>query len=307
MAWSDQETIDAAAKVLGTLGEKDFALGGATTYRVGGPAAIGVKAETEQDLLRVANVGKMFDLDLLVLGRGSNLLISDRGFEGIVVVLSEQFGEIAVNGLEVTVGGAVPLPVLARKAVNEKLSGLEWMVGVPGSVGGAIRMNAGGHGSDTSSSLVAARIIDLRNGTVQQRTARQLDFRYRSSNVKQSEIVLSARFKCDPDLRGDGQDLLSEIVRWRRDNQPGGQNAGSVFINPVNGTSGSLIEEAGLKGLRIGSAFVSPRHANFIQCEPGGSAEDVKALIDYVRSAVEKHSRITLTSEIRFVGFGEGS
>ena len=109
-----------------------------------------MKASTEQDLLRAADVSNIFDLDILVIGRGSNLLISDKGFEGIVVILSEQFGEIAVNGLEVTAGAAAPLPVLARKTVNEKLSGLEWMVGVPGTVGGAIRMNAGGHGSDTS-------------------------------------------------------------------------------------------------------------------------------------------------------------
>lgn len=307
MAWSDQETIDAAARSLGAIGEKDFALGAATTYRVGGPAAIGVKASTEQDLLRAADVSNIFDLDILVIGRGSNLLISDKGFEGIVVILSEQFGEIAVNGLEVTAGAAAPLPVLARKTVKEKLSGLEWMVGVPGTVGGAIRMNAGGHGSDTSSSLVAARIMNLRNGTVQERTARQLNFSYRSSNIRKSEVVLSALFKCDSDLHDAGEALLSEIVRWRRANQPGGQNAGSVFVNPANETSGSLIEEAGLKGSRIGSAFVSPRHANFIQCEPGGSAEDVKALIDYVRSTVEQHSQIKLTSEIRFIGFGEGS
>jgi UDP-N-acetylmuramate dehydrogenase len=307
MAWSDQERIDSAARSLGTLGEIDFPLGSATTYRVGGPAAICVKAETEQDLLKVVNVGKIFDLAILVFGRGSNLLISDQGFEGIAVILSESFGEITINGHEVSAGGAVPLPVLARKTVSEKLSGLEWMVGVPGSVGGAIRMNAGGHGSDTSRSLVVAQIMDMRTGTVHQRTAQQINFGYRSSNVKQSEIVLSARFKCDSDLRGDGQAMLSEIVRWRRENQPGGQNAGSVFVNPENGTSGSLIEEAGLKGLRMGSAFVSPRHANFIQCEPGGSAEDVKALINHVRSRVEKHSQIKLTSEIRFVGFREGS
>ena len=178
-----------------------------------------------RDRLKVVNVGNIFDLDILVIGRGSNLLISDQGFEGIVVILSESFGEIVINGHDVIVGGAVPLPVLARKTVNEKLSGLEWMVGVPGSVGGAIRMNAGGHGSDTSRSLVTAQIMDMRTGTVHQRTAQELDFSYRSSNIKQSEIVLSARFECDLDLRGDGQALLSEIVRWRRENQPGGQNA----------------------------------------------------------------------------------
>ena len=123
MAWSDQETIDAAARSLGAIGEKDFALGAATTYRVGGPAAIGVKAATERDLLRAADVSNIFDLDILVLGRGSNLLISDKGFEGIVVILSEQFGEITINGLDVAAGGAAPLPVLARKTFWTRVDG----------------------------------------------------------------------------------------------------------------------------------------------------------------------------------------
>ena len=177
------------------------------------------------------------------------------------------------------------LPSLARRCVSARLSGFEWAVGVPGSIGGAVRMNAGGHGSDMQASLVQVEMFDL------------------TSSVTQDHIVLGATLQLDHDEDGQSAEILSEIVHWRRENQPGGQNAGSVFVNPVGETSGQLLERLGLKGFRIGSAEVSSKHANFVQADAGGSAFDVDAVIRGVARRVYSETGIELRTEIQRVGF----
>ena len=183
------------------------------------------------------------------------------------------------------------------------LTGFEWAVGVPGSIGGAVRMNAGGHGSDMAASLARVRVVDLtadEDGIV---PASALDLRYRRSSIGAASLVVWAELALAPGDRAAGEAEISEIVRWRRANQPGGQNAGSVFTNPPGDSAGRLIDAAGCKGLRLGTAEVSPKHANFIQADEGGSADDVWALMGEVRARVHARTGIDLVPETCLVGF----
>ncbi|MGH9065890.1 MAG: UDP-N-acetylmuramate dehydrogenase, partial [Acidimicrobiales bacterium] len=183
---------------------------------------------------------------------------------------------------------------------------LEWAVGVPGSVGGAVRMNAGGHGSDMARCLARWAFVDLTGGPDGERGVADARYGYRSSSVQPSHVVLWASFELERGDRAYAEAEIAGIVRWRRANQPGGQNAGSVFTNPVGDSAGRIIEASGLKGRRLGSARVSPKHANFIQADPGGSADDVRRLIDLVRAEVRDRTGIELVAEVRMVGFPAG-
>jgi UDP-N-acetylmuramate dehydrogenase len=286
--------------------ESDRNIGSSTTYRVGGSADLFVTCEESDDLDEVARVVALSGIDVLVIGNGSNLLVSDRGFRGIAIALGGTFEFIGLIGNELRVGGATRLPVAARRSAAAGLAGFEWAVGVPGTIGGAVRMNAGGHGSDIARTLVSVDIVDLRTATHTTRPASQLDLRYRHSNLTPCEVVVEARFAL---ARGDSirsENEITEIVRWRRENQPGGQNAGSVFTNPPGDSAGRLIDTAGCKGLRIGSAHVSSKHANFFIADEGGSAEDVLALMREVRRRVRDAHGVELIAETQLVGFQEG-
>ena len=343
--------LEALALALGDRATKGMPLGPLTTYGVGGPAALFVQVEGSQDLdaLRkactdaaeaagVARADASSDsLPVFVIGRGSNVLVADAGFEGLVVQLGRGFSRLALpprassvpegtsspstegeernegegrkdqGGSEipavVTAGAAVALPVLARRAAEAGWHGLSWAVGVPGSVGGAVRMNAGGHGSDMASCLVRYRWIDLVNDDGGTDGVSRLAYGYRSSSVRSSQLVLEADLEVTPGSAEEERAAVSSIVRWRREHQPGGSNAGSVFTNPEGDSAGRLIEEAGLKGFRLGSAQVSEKHANFIQADKGGRADDVRALMDHVTSVVAERCGVVLQAEVRLLGF----
>lgn len=297
---------DDLARLGRALGDRVTAgrpLGALTTYRVGGPATLTVEPADEDELVALAHHLEGLDVPVLVLGRGSNLLVADRGFDGLVVSLGAGFESITVEGQVVRAGASVALPVLARRTVSAGLSGLEWAVGVPGSVGGAVRMNAGGHGSDTAATLVTCRWVDLAAGAVHERPAASLELSYRHSRIAPTDVVLSATYELEPGPAEAGRTTIEEIVRWRRAHQPGGSNAGSVFSNPPGDSAGRLIEARGLKGFRLGSAEVSAKHANFFQADPGGSADDVRRLIAHVQAEVEAASGVVLHPEVRLVGF----
>jgi UDP-N-acetylmuramate dehydrogenase len=293
-----------AARQLDGLAQREVPLGPLTTYRVGGPAAVFVEASSVDDLWRVADAVAATELPTLVVGKGSNLLVADAGFPGVAVVLGPAFAEIAIDGTRVEAGGAAALPVAARRIVRAELTGFEWAVGVPGSIGGAVRMNAGGHGSDMAASLIDARIVDLTQpGNDAVVPLAQLELGYRRSAVAPHHVVVAATLGLRPGDREAGEREIAEIVAWRRANQPGGQNAGSVFTNPPDDSAGRLIDAAGCKGMRLGSAEVSPKHANFFQADAGGSADDVRALMETVRRRVRDHSGVDLHPETRLVGF----
>jgi len=164
-------------------------------------------------------------------------------------------------------------------------------------------MNAGGHGSDTAATLVAYRWIDLTTGAWHESPAERLELAYRHSNMAATDVAVAGVYRLGPGRPEDGKAAIDEIVRWRRANQPGGSNAGSVFTNPPGDSAGRLIDASGLKGFRIGTAEVSPRHANFIQADAGGSADDVRRVIDHVQWAVGEATGVTLRTEVRQIGF----
>jgi len=281
----------------------DAPIGPLTTYRVGGNASALVMVDSLAEILELAEIVSEFGVPTLVVGRGSNLLVSDSGFDGIALTLGPAFSQIEIEDRLVRSGGSVKLPVLARATVNAGLGGFEWAVGVPGSVGGAVRMNAGGHGADMSDSLVSATLVDLNTATVETVGAVQLRLAYRTSSITESQIIVEATLRLNPGNTDEGRERMAEIVQWRRANQPGGQNAGSVFTNPPGHSAGRLIEEAGGKGLRVGTAMVSERHANFIQADDGGSADDIVALMSKVVRMVRDFHGIELHAETRLVGF----
>jgi UDP-N-acetylmuramate dehydrogenase len=293
------------AQRLGDRARHQVPLGPLTTYRVGGWASLAVVVDHDDDLEAVAQAVAAETVELVVVGRGSNLLIAD----GEVAVVAVQLGSVAdwlhIEGRRVRAGGGVALPVLARRTVAAGLTGLEWAVGVPGSVGGAVRMNAGGHGSDMAATLHRVEVADLGRGDRRWLAVEELGLRFRGSDLTDHQVVTAAEFILAPGDRRQGDEMLAEIVRWRREHQPGGHNAGSVFVNPVPGglSAGELIDAAGLRGLRRGSAEVSTKHANFIQVDEGGRAHDVAALMLEVRAAVGRRHGIWLRSEIRLVGF----
>jgi UDP-N-acetylmuramate dehydrogenase len=295
--------LERAAALLGARAELEVPLGPFTTYKVGGPAALLVRAASQDDLAAVADAVVATGVDVLVVGKGSNLLVADAGFAGVAVVLGEGFAAIDVDDTRVRAGGAAALPVVARHTVWAGLTGFEWAVGVPGSVGGAVRMNAGGHGSDMAATLASADLVDLwAGGGPRTVPAADLALGYRRSAVAPHHVVVAATLDLAVGDRAGGKRTLSEIVAWRRANQPGGQNAGSVFTNPPGDSAGRLIDAAGCKGLRRGSAEVSTKHANFVQADPGGSADDVLALMAEVRRRVEDTFGVRLEAETRIVG-----
>ena len=276
-----------------------------TTYRLGGPAAVLVRAESLDDIAAVAAAMEP-EIPVLVVGRGSNLLVADQGFAGVVVTCRGELARLDLSGAPgvVQAGGGLTLPALARQTAAAGLGALEFFVGIPGSVGGAVRMNAGGHGSDTAAVLRRAWVADLGGeGTVVERTAAEFAFAYRHSNVATTEVVVSAEFAvAERDADAAGAEI-DEIVRWRREHQPGGANAGSVFTNPPGDSAGRLIEAAGLKGFAIGAARVSERHANFFQAEPGATAADVVGLVLAVQRRIEEGTGIRLRPELRLAAF----
>ena len=299
--------IERAVTMLGERAEQHVPLAPLTTYRLGGSAAIMVRPRSVADLHAVADALAATGLPVLVLGRGSNVLVADNGFAGIAVTLSEMGVDFAIEHTQVTAAAALALPQLARRLVAASLTGFEWAVGVPGSVGGAVRMNAGGHGGDMAQCLVEARLFDLRTNQCAWVKADRLGLRFRGSDIADHQVVIEARLQLAHGDREESERVLNDIVHWRREHQPGGQNAGSVFVNPIPGelAAGELIDRVGLRGFALGSACVSDKHANFIQGSEGGRASDVRDLIQLVRDRVAADTGFVLRSEVRLVGFSD--
>ena len=283
---------------------EDVPLGPLTTYKSGGRARYFVEVPDAATLGELASSGDLVDLPVLVLGRGSNLVVSDAGFDGIVIRLGPAFGTVQVEGGTVRAGGSAPLALVARTSVDAGLAGLEFFIGIPGSVGGAIRQNAGCFGTETKDRLIRARIVELADGTVVELGADALEMSYRHSNLGATQVVVEASFAATPGDADAGRAELRRITRWRRDHQPGGTfNAGSVFKNPTGITAGELIDSLGLKGLRVGDVAVSEKHANFFVAGPGATSDDIRGLVRAVKDRVLEETGTNLEPEIQFVGF----
>lgn len=290
--------------IVSDLVAENVPLGPLTTYKSGGSARYLARPTRPSDLTDLAGAIAESPLDVLVIGRGSNLLVSDKGFDGLVVHIARGFNDVSYQGTTVEAGAGVPLPMLARGSVGAGIAGLEFFVGVPGSVGGAVRQNAGCFGVETVDRLLDIRIFDLMTGGSVEKLPRQLDLSYRHSSVKSHWVVISARFQGTGNDVSSSEELLREITRWRKENQPGGTfNAGSVFKNPQGVSAGSLIEKAGLKGHTVGGVSVSMKHANFFVAKRGAASSDIRTLIHEVRDLVFSREGVLLEPEIQMVGF----
>ena len=279
-------------------------LGPYTTYKSGGPARYLLEVDRVDALVDLAVSGVLVGVPLLVLGRGSNLVVADAGFPGLVLRLGSGFGDVAVRGTVVEAGGSAPLAQVARVSVDAGLTGLEFFVGIPGSVGGAVRQNAGCFGTETKDRLIEARILDLRDGSLSSRTATDLEMSYRHSKVETHHVVVSASFQAAEGETARGREELRRITRWRRDHQPGGTfNAGSVFKNPPGTTAGKIIDSLGLKGMRVGDVAVSTKHANFFVAGAAATSSDIRRLVVAVKDRVLEETGTILEPEIQFVGF----
>lgn len=297
--------IDALAEQLPPSVHRAVPTGPMTTYGAGGPAALAITVLDDDELATVARAvaATGADVPVLVIGLGSNLLVCDDGFEGLVVVLGPAFADIAIEGTRVRAGARAKLPVVARQTAGAGLTGFEWAAGVPGSIGGAVRMNAGVPDADIGDSLVRIRVVDLASGEDGVVPASELSLGYRTSSIRPEQVVVWAELELQPADPEVARAAIKEKTQWRRDNQPGGRNAGSVFTNPAGTSAGRLIDESGCKGLRIGTAEVSPKHANFIQSDEGGRAQDIWDLMVEVRRRVHEHTGVALHPETCLVGF----
>ncbi|HVF06799.1 MAG TPA: UDP-N-acetylmuramate dehydrogenase [Frankiaceae bacterium] len=287
----------------------DQPLGPWTTLGVGGAAALFVEPKTPEELAAVlAALAEAADVPLLVLGRGSNMLVADTGWPGLALRLGAGFKWQRRSGDVVEAGGGTSMPALAAWLATEGLSGLEFAAGIPATVGGSVRMNAGAHGGQAGDRLLSATVATPSAPAGVEIAATELGLGYRRSALPRDAVVVAARWRLEPADPAAIRAKLDDLRRWRRDTQPLRQrNCGSVFTNPPGDSAGRLIEAAGLKGRAVAGAQVSEKHANFIVVEPGKTtAGDVVTLIREVRSEVAARGGPLLEPEVRLVGFGEG-
>lgn len=274
-----------------------------TTWKIGGPADILITPADKEQLIRAVRVMRQHQVPWTVIGRGSNMLVSDKGIRGVSIKLGKAFDEIHFEGTEITVGGAYSFVKLSVQAGRHGLTGLEFAGGIPGSVGGAVYMNAGAHGSDVSRILKQAEVL-LNTGEVIMMQKNDLQYGYRHSLLqKEPGIVLEAVFQLDMGDRTEIAAAMASHKDRRLRTQPlKSATCGSVFRNPEGTYAAKLIEEAGLKGFRVGGAEVSTLHANFIVNTGNATAEDVLALIKKIQDIVLDKHDIRLVPEVLVLG-----
>jgi UDP-N-acetylmuramate dehydrogenase len=291
---------------IGVKTSRDEPLARFTTMRVGGPADLFATVRNAFELRALVRYARARDLPYLILGRGSDIVISDRGVRGLVIQVRAEGAH--VDGERYVAEAGVPMARAATETQRAGLSGLEFGLAIPGTVGGAVWANAGAHGADVAAVLESARILGS-DGTEAVVPATELALAYRDTRLKHPpagghpELVLEATFRLASADEATIKERLDDIRRWRQAHQPLGlPSAGSVFRNPPGDSAGRLVDEAGLKGTRIGGASVSEKHANFIVNDRKGSATDVRRLGDHVRAVVEERHGVTLAYEIEFPG-----
>ena len=282
--------------------EKDVSLAEHTTFRIGGKADYLVSPPGKEELAALLKKLKANNIPFFIIGRGSNILVSDSGVRGVVVQMSEGFKHIEYNGSEVRAGAGVPLPRLLREASGKGLKGLEFAWGIPGSLGGSLIMNAGAYGS-CMGNVVKEVLILTQKDELKKLRKEEIIFRYRGSTLKdEGHIVLEAVLSLE---EGDGtliREKVSELKKKRKESQPPQPSAGSIFRNPSQAAAGKLIEDAGLKGKTLGGAAISEIHANFIVNKGGARAAEVLELINIAKEEVKKIYDIDLKLEIEVIG-----
>jgi UDP-N-acetylenolpyruvoylglucosamine reductase len=280
----------------------DEPLAGRTTLRVGGPADLYVEPASESDLAAVLRFCGERKLPCFVLGRGSNLLVKDGGFRGVVICLAKPyFSRIKIEGQRLCCGAGARLKAVAAEAKRSGVAGFEFLEGIPGTVGGALRMNAGAMGAEIFDSVESIRMMNS-DGTTQEQEAARLVATYRSCAALKAFVALSAVLRGHTEPRKDIESRTHLFNQRRWNSQPAAPSAGCIFRNPSSIPAGKLIDELGLKGTRIGGARVSAEHGNFIVNDGAATARDVLELIDLIRQRVRNERGIDLETEVEMVG-----
>ncbi len=275
-----------------------------TTFRIGGNADVFCEVKTRTALKNIVSKCRENGVPYFLLGLGSNILVSDSGIGGVVIKLEGEFNDISLcNENTIVCGAGVSLAGLCVYARKYSLGGLEFAWGIPGSVGGAIYMNAGAYGGEIKDVADFAEYLDT-DGEIKKYTRDELDFGYRHSVFTDTDkIILSAGFCLTPKNRDEINDRMQELMDRRRTKQPTNHpSAGSVFKRPEGYYAAALIEECGLKGYGVGGAVVSPKHSGFIVNDGGATAEDVKAVIAHVKEVVKEKKGVDLQCEVKFIG-----
>ncbi|WP_336968696.1 UDP-N-acetylmuramate dehydrogenase [Bacillus cereus] len=275
-----------------------------TTMKIGGPADILIVPKHVAGIEKTLQLVKQYKTKWTVIGRGSNLLVSDQGIEGVVIRLGEGLDHLEVEKHKVRVGSGYPLIKLSTLLSRQGLAGLEFASGIPGSVGGAVYMNAGAHKSDISSVLSKALIL-FEDGAIDWLTNKELEFSYRASvlQTKRPGIVLEAVFQLQAGKREEIVRSMKNKKDYRRETQPWNHPcAGSVFRNPIPHFAGDLVEKVGLRGYRIGGAQISEMHGNFIVNTGGASAQDVLSLIELIKHTIKDKFDVDMHTEVEIIG-----
>lgn len=288
---------------IGTVAENE-PLASHTTIKIGGPADLFIEPSSVDNLVKTMEAIRESGVKWTAIGRGSNLLVSDHGIEGVVIKLGPGLDHVEVDGTTLTAGSGVSVVALAMSMSRKGLSGLEFASGIPGSIGGAVYMNAGAHGSDISNILQRAYIL-FHDGTMEWLTKEEMEFSYRTSVLqkKRPGIVVEAVFQLE---KGDKEAIMAKNKKnkdYRKDTQPWNSPcAGSIFRNPLPEYAGQLIERAGLKGHSIGGAQISEMHGNFIVNTGNATAQDVLALIDHVKATILDKYGVRMETEVEIIG-----
>ena len=286
----------------------DFPMSQHTTLRVGGNAEAVYEASDPEGLSGVVSFLVKEEIPYLVAGKGSNLLVRDGGIGGVVILLAGVFADIQFEGSDypdILAGAGLSIADLLIWCREKGLSGLEFLAGIPGSVGGAVAMNAGAFGKETGPRVREIRLVSQR-GQLMARDRSRLRFSYRNSNLEPGVVITNVLFRLDRDAPKTVSARIAGCLKRRKETQPlEYPSAGSIFKNPLNDYAGRLIEQAGLKGKRIGGAMISNKHANFIVNKAGATATDILTLIDLAREEVRRTAGVQLELEVQIVGGAE--
>ncbi len=296
---TDYSAIEALCKKNGTRFERDCVLSPYTTMKIGGKCDIMITPESETALAEVLKACFYDNIRVFVLGRGSNVLISGKGFRGCVVRIGKAMGRVSVNGNAIKAGAGASLCEVCGAALEHGLSGLEFAYGIPGTVGGAMRMNAGAYGGEMKDVVKSCRCVD-KNGCFKELSAAEMELGYRTSIFAKKELwVVSAEFELIPGEKEKIRARMDELLQKRRDKQPlEYPSCGSTFKRPKNGFAAALIEECGLKGYSVGGAQVSEKHSGFVINRNNATFEDVTALVEHIRKTVLEQKGIELQCEM---------
>ncbi len=276
-----------------------------TSWRVGGPADIFALPKDIKDVVVLLQYASERDIPYTIIGNGSNLLVRDGGIRGLVIKIAANMAKVEFEGCKVKAMAGVALPRLAQLFLEHQLAGMEFAAGIPAALGGAVVMNAGAHGGQISDLVIGVTVVD-RQGKLREIAKQELAFAYRQSNLTGSGLtVLAVTLEAREDHSEAIRDRMQTNLRHRHMTQPQGwPSAGSVFKNIPGQSAGKLIDELGIKGLKIGGAVVSEQHANFIINTGEATAQDILTLIEKVRHMVLQHYQLLLEPEVRILGEG---